>query len=125
MKFPSLTSALALTLAATASVSAIPSASTKTTKGCPSGSGPSVPYTTVAGIKVIDTPLVRKARALVEANFEPPLVRHMYRSWLFGAAAINNNATLAAEVDLEAQAVGTILHDLGWDQRPNSPWRSR
>jgi hypothetical protein len=56
---------------------------------------------------MIDTPLVRKAWALVEANFEPPLVRHMYRSWLFGAPAINNNATLAAEIDLEAQAVVT------------------
>ncbi|KAJ8126220.1 hypothetical protein O1611_g7419 [Lasiodiplodia mahajangana] len=44
------------------------------------------------------------------------------RSWLFGAAAFNNNATLKASIDLEAHAVGTLLHDLGWDMRPDSPW---
>jgi hypothetical protein len=112
MKFSSVTSVLALAASATA----VPS------KRCSSNT--TVPYTTIAGIKVIDTPLVQKARSLVEANFEPPLVRHMYRSWLFGVAAINNNATLAAEIDLEVHAVGTLLHDLGWDQRPDSPWRS-
>ncbi|KAI8629074.1 hypothetical protein F5Y19DRAFT_464695 [Xylariaceae sp. FL1651] len=82
------------------------------------------PYTTIAGVKVVDTPLVQKARALIEANFESYLVRHMYRSWLFGAAAYNNNATLAALIDPEVHAIATILHDLGWDQRENSPWRS-
>jgi hypothetical protein len=83
-----------------------------------------VPYTKVAGVKVIDTPLVRKARALMEANFEPFLVRHVYRTWLFGAASINNNATLQAKIDVEAHAVATLLHDVGWDTRDDSPFRS-
>ncbi|KAI8628061.1 hypothetical protein F5Y19DRAFT_465390 [Xylariaceae sp. FL1651] len=83
-----------------------------------------IPYTTLAGVKVIDTPIVQKARALMEANFEPYLIRHVYRTWLFGAAAINNNETLAAQIDLEAHAVGTLLHDLGWDTRDESPFRS-
>ncbi|TRX88193.1 hypothetical protein FHL15_010882 [Xylaria flabelliformis] len=113
MRFSSVTFVLALA----ASTTAAPN------KSCAHGNH-TFPLTTIAGIKAVDTPLVQKARALVEANFEPYLVRHMYRSWLFGAAAINNNATLASEIDLEVHALGTLLHDLGWDQRPDSPWRS-
>ncbi|KAI1281286.1 hypothetical protein F5Y07DRAFT_354227 [Xylaria sp. FL0933] len=112
MKFSSITSALALA----ASVAAAPQ------KSCPSNS--TVPYTTIAGIKVIDTPLVRKARDLMEANFEPFLIRHVYRTWLYGAATIHNNATLAAKIDIEAHAVACLLHDLGWDTRDNSPFVS-
>ncbi|KAI1828236.1 hypothetical protein F4861DRAFT_173196 [Xylaria intraflava] len=84
-----------------------------------------VPYTSLAGISVVDTPLVRKARELMEANFEPFLIRHVYRTWLFGAATIHNNETLAARIDLEAHAVGCLLHDLGWDTRDNSPFTSK
>ncbi|KAI2636615.1 hypothetical protein GGS21DRAFT_489370 [Xylaria nigripes] len=40
----------------------------------------------------------------------------------FGTAAFNNNSTLKAEMDLEAHALGPLIHDLGWDMRPNSPW---
>jgi hypothetical protein len=112
MKFSSVTSIFTLVASATAAP-----------KSCPDGNH-KLPSTTIAGIKVIDTPLVQKARKLVETNFEPYLVRHMYRSWLFGVAAINNNATLASEIDLEVHALGTLLHDLGWDQRPDSPWRT-
>ncbi|KAI0110489.1 hypothetical protein GGR51DRAFT_93856 [Nemania sp. FL0031] len=113
MKFSSITSVLALA----ASVAAVPS------KQCP-GNSSAAPYTTIAGIKVIDTPLVRKARELMEANFEPFLIRHVYRTWLYGAATIHNNATLAANVDIEAHAVACLLHDLGWDTRDNSPFTS-
>lgn len=89
MKLSSIASALALT----ASVAAAPK------KSCTGNS--TVPYTTIAGVKVIDTPLVRQARELMEANFEPFLIRHVYRTWLYGAATINNNATLAAKIDIE------------------------
>ncbi|KAI1302588.1 hypothetical protein F5Y03DRAFT_361180 [Xylaria venustula] len=112
MRFFSITPVLALA----ASAAAIPS------KSCASNS--TVPYTTIAGVKVIDTPLVRKARELMEANFEPFLIRHVYRTWLYGAATIHNNATLAAQVDIEGHAVATLLHDLGWDTRDNSPFTS-
>ncbi|KAI1298073.1 hypothetical protein F5Y03DRAFT_398308 [Xylaria venustula] len=83
----------------------------------------SYPTTTVAGIEVIDTPIVRDVRTFVEeyyAEYQPYLTGHLYRTWLFGAAAINNNATLKAELDLEVHAVGSLLHDLGWDIKPHS-----
>ncbi|KAI8635635.1 hypothetical protein F5Y19DRAFT_469518 [Xylariaceae sp. FL1651] len=86
-----------------------------------------LPTTKVAGIEVIDTQLVRDARAIVEKfiPLQPYLYNHVMRSWLFGAAAFNNNQTLKNEIDLEAHAVGTLLHDLGWDMSPNSPWVSK
>ena len=78
------------------------------------------PTTTVAGVEVIDTPIVQAARQFVEdyyKDYQPYLTNHLYRTWLFGAAAINNNATLKAELDLEVHAVGSLLHDLGWDSK--------
>ncbi|KAI0468358.1 hypothetical protein F4859DRAFT_212525 [Xylaria cf. heliscus] len=82
------------------------------------------PTTTVAGVEVIDTQLVREARELIKVfqNKQPYLVKHLYRTWLFGAAAINANETLKSTIDLELHAVGTLLHDLGWDMRENSPF---
>ncbi|KAH8167399.1 hypothetical protein CIB48_g829 [Xylaria polymorpha] len=82
------------------------------------------PTTTVAGVEVIDTQLVRDARELIEVFQEkqPYLVKHLYRTWLFGAAAINANETLKNSLDIELHAVGTLLHDLGWDMRENSPF---
>ncbi|KAI1432382.1 hypothetical protein GGR50DRAFT_674925 [Xylaria sp. CBS 124048] len=82
------------------------------------------PTTVIAGVEVIDTPIVRSARQLIEVfePLQPYLVKHLYRTWLFGAAAINANETLKSSLDLELHAVGTLLHDLGWDMRPDSPW---
>ncbi|KAI1120059.1 hypothetical protein F5Y10DRAFT_259141 [Nemania abortiva] len=115
MKFSGLISSLAVASAATAA--SVPS---KKPEKC------NLPTTKIANIEVIDTPLVREAVKLIK-NFiplQPYLYNHLMRSWLFGAAALNNNATLKATVDLEVQAVGALLHDLGWDMRPNSPWHS-
>ncbi|KAI2622600.1 hypothetical protein GGS21DRAFT_494389 [Xylaria nigripes] len=39
----------------------------------------------------------------------------IYTRLLFGAAAMNANETLKNWIDLELHAVGTLLHDLGWD----------
>ncbi|KAI0538681.1 hypothetical protein GGR58DRAFT_525770 [Xylaria digitata] len=85
-----------------------------------------LPTTKIANIEVVNTPLVQDALELIKAfiPLQPYLYNHLMRSWLFGAAAFNNNATLKAAVDLELHAVGTLLHDLGWDMRPNSPWHS-
>ncbi|KAI1179496.1 hypothetical protein F4777DRAFT_600343 [Nemania sp. FL0916] len=82
-----------------------------------------LPTTHLYGVEVVDTQLVRDARAVIQ-NFTPYLHKHSLRTWLFGAAAINANKTLKANIDLELHAVGTILHDLGWDMTPNSPWVS-
>ncbi|KAI0873423.1 hypothetical protein GGS24DRAFT_392617 [Hypoxylon argillaceum] len=90
----------------------------------PSKAGKKLPTTKIANIEVVDTQLVRDAIAEVKKfiPLQPYLYNHVMRSWLFGAAAFNNNATLKASIDLEAHAVGTLLHDLGWDMRPDSPW---
>ncbi|KAI1435253.1 hypothetical protein GGR50DRAFT_331235 [Xylaria sp. CBS 124048] len=79
--------------------------------------------TTVAGVEVIDTRIVRDARAFIE-KFPDYLYSHQLRSWLFGAAMINANETLRDTVDLEVHAIATMLHDLGWDQTPGSRWVS-
>ncbi|KAI1173881.1 hypothetical protein F4777DRAFT_556211, partial [Nemania sp. FL0916] len=79
--------------------------------------------TKIAGVEVIDTQIVRDARALIE-KFPDYLYSHQMRSWLFGAAMINANATLRRECDLEVHAIATMLHDLGWDMTPGSRWVS-
>ncbi|TGJ83597.1 hypothetical protein E0Z10_g5160 [Xylaria hypoxylon] len=109
MKASTILSALALTGAAVAA---------------PGNKGKKLPTTKIAGIEVVDTQIVRDAVKVVEKfiPLQPYLYGHVMRSWLFGAAAFNNNATLKATIDLEAHAIGTLLHDLGWDMRPDSPW---
>ena len=68
----------------------------------------------LAGIEVVDTPLVHDAIELVRGASEPYLFNHAMRSWLF--------AVLAAEgarpaPDPELLAVSGILHDLGLTDR--------
>ncbi|KAI0912878.1 hypothetical protein F4824DRAFT_88112 [Ustulina deusta] len=86
-----------------------------------------LPTTTIAGVEVVDTQLVRDAHNLVKAfiPLQPYLYNHLLRTWLLGAAALNNNATLKSQVDVELHAVGSLLHDLAWDQRDNSPFNTR
>ncbi|KAI0101655.1 hypothetical protein GGR51DRAFT_529764 [Nemania sp. FL0031] len=79
--------------------------------------------TKIAGVEVIDTQIVRDAQKTIK-QFPDYLYSHQMRSWLFGAAMINANATLRRSVDLEVHAVATMLHDLGWDMTPNSRWVS-
>lgn len=78
-----------------------------------------LPTTKIAGVEVVDTQIVRDAHELVKAfiPLQPYLYNHVVRTWLLGAAALNNNATLKAEVDIELHAVGSLLHDLGWDRK--------
>ncbi|KAI1269282.1 hypothetical protein F5Y18DRAFT_180440 [Xylariaceae sp. FL1019] len=85
------------------------------------------PTTTLSGIEVIDTQLVRDVREQIKVfnELQPYLYKHLHRTWLFGVAAINANATLKSSIDLELHAVGTLMHDLGWDMREGSPWVSQ
>ncbi|KAI0455438.1 hypothetical protein F5B21DRAFT_188876 [Xylaria acuta] len=110
MKFSGLVSCLAVAGATTAA--RIPSHKLPTTK--------------IANIEVVNTKLVQDAVELIKGfiPLQPYLYNHLMRSWLYGAAAFNNNATLKASVDLELHAIGAMFHDLGWDMRPNSPWHS-
>ena len=67
-----------------------------------------------AGIKVLDTALVRDAMDLSRSLSEAFLFNHVMRSWLFGILLSE-----AAEVapDAELLAVAAILHDLGLTER--------
>lgn len=115
MKFSDIASGLAIAGAAVA----VPSSSSS--RSYPTAA---YPTTTVAGIEVIDTPIVQAVRAFIEdyyKDYQPYLTNHLYRTWLFGAAAINSNATLKSTLDLEVHAVGSMLHDLGWDSESSPP----
>ena len=68
----------------------------------------------LAGIKVVDTPLVRDAMELARNSSEPYLFNHTMRSWLFGVL-IAEGAKPAP--DPELLAVSGILHDLGLTDR--------
>ncbi|GAP90324.1 putative cyanamide hydratase [Rosellinia necatrix] len=90
------------------------------------GCTPKYPTTTIAGIEVVDTQLVRDALSLIKnSGLNDYVVKHQIRSWLYGAQQLNNNATLKSLVDPEAQAITILLHDLGWDMSPDSAWTTK
>lgn len=68
----------------------------------------------LAGIKVLDTTLVRDAVELSRSLLEPYLFNHVMRSWLFGI--LLSDGTKPAP-DPELLAVSAILHDLGLTDR--------
>ena len=68
----------------------------------------------LAGVKVVDTPLVRDSMELARSSSEPFLFNHVMRSWLF-SVVIAEGAKPAP--DPEILAVSTILHDLGLTDR--------
>ncbi|RYP69455.1 hypothetical protein DL771_006107 [Monosporascus sp. 5C6A] len=84
----------------------------------------SFPVREVAGVRVVETPLVRDAEQYARQHSTDWLYKHVMRSLLFGTLIIQHNETLASTVDPEAHAVATLMHDLGWDRRPNSPFVS-
>jgi hypothetical protein len=68
----------------------------------------------LAGIKVVDTPLVRDAIDLARSVSEPYLFNHVMRSWLFGVL-VAEQSKLAP--DPELLALAAVLHDLGLTDR--------
>ena len=76
-----------------------------------------LPTRTLAGITVLDTPLVRAAQAYARTHADDMTYNHVMRSWLFGVCLYTKLHTAGAmpEIDLEAHAISAILHDLGWD----------
>jgi hypothetical protein len=68
----------------------------------------------LAGIKVLDTTLVRDALELSRNLLEPYLFNHVMRSWLFGIL-LSEGAKPAP--DPELLAVSAVLHDLGLTDR--------
>lgn len=77
------------------------------------------PTRELAGVTVIDTPLVRASEIYARAHSNDYVYKHIMRSWLYGVLLIEAN-DLTDQIDLEIHAVAAILHDLGWDQTPNS-----
>lgn len=68
----------------------------------------------LAGIKVVDTLLVRDAIDLARSSSQPYLFNHVMRSWLFGVL-LSEGAAPAP--DPELLAVSAVLHDLGLTHR--------
>jgi hypothetical protein len=68
----------------------------------------------LAGIKVVDTSLVRDAIDLARSSSERYLFNHVMRSWLF--AVVIAEETKSA-LDPEILALSTVLHDLGMTDR--------
>jgi hypothetical protein len=64
----------------------------------------------VAGVNVIDSPLVASAIEFAQRISEPYLFNHAMRSWLFAEAI---GRVKALPYDREVVAIGTILHDIG------------
>ncbi|ENH74770.1 hypothetical protein FOC1_g10003555 [Fusarium oxysporum f. sp. cubense race 1] len=83
--------------------------------------GLSYPTRKVAGISVINTPIVQDAEAFALEHCTYPIYKHVMRSWLYGVLMINANENLSGSIDLEVHAVATLLHDLGWDTTEASP----
>ncbi|KAK3312852.1 hypothetical protein B0H66DRAFT_631688 [Apodospora peruviana] len=73
------------------------------------------PRRTIAGVSVVDTPIVRSAQQYARQHGADFVYKHIMRSWLFGALILSHNSTLSQNVDAEVHAVAAILHDLGWD----------
>lgn len=78
------------------------------------------PRRTIAGVQVIDGPLIRASQAYARAHNTDSVYKHIMRCWLFGTLYVKHNVTLASLVDPEVQAVALILHDLGFDRDPHS-----
>ncbi|KAK3983872.1 hypothetical protein QBC44DRAFT_254162 [Cladorrhinum sp. PSN332] len=83
----------------------------------------SLPHRTLAGISIVDTPIVRDAEAYAK-RYSPGSYNHIMRSWLWGVLHLRHNATLASQVDLEVHAVGLMLHDIASDHNLSHPFVS-
>ena len=68
----------------------------------------------LAGITVIDTPLITRAMDYARDYSKPALFNHAVRSWLF---AVRLGQLQGIAHDAEVVAVGSLLHDLGLTDR--------
>lgn len=81
---------------------------------------PDVATRLLAGVSVLDTPLISRAIEFARDRSEPYLFNHVMRSWLF-AVIIGQRKQIAH--DPEVLAVTTILHDIGLAEAFNGPLR--
>src|SRR6266850_6629638 len=64
----------------------------------------------IAGVSVLDRPLITAALDYAQRLSEPYLFNHAMRSWLFAELI---GRTKGIDYDREVVAIGTILHDIG------------
>ena len=74
----------------------------------------------LAGITVIDTPLISRAMEIARTHSAPFLFNHAVRSWLF---AVRLGQLQGIAYDAEVVAVGSLLHDLGLTESFAGPKR--
>jgi hypothetical protein len=70
----------------------------------------------IAGVDVVDTPIVQNALQHARKYADELTYKHYMRAWLLGTILIQKNPKLNGKIDMEVHALGTILHDLGWDE---------
>jgi hypothetical protein len=74
----------------------------------------------IAGVGVPDSPLITEAIEYARTLYDPYLLNHAVRSWLF-AEAIGRMKGI--EFDREVVAIGTLLHDIGLTASVGGPNR--
>ena len=74
----------------------------------------------IAGVNVPDSPLITEAIDYARKLYDPYLLNHAMRSWLF-AAKVGQLKNI--DCDLEVVAIGTILHDIGLTAGVSGPNR--
>ena len=74
----------------------------------------------IAGVSVVDSPLITSVIEYAQRLSEPYLFNHAMRSWLFAEAI---GRTKSVDYDHEVVAIGTILHDIGLTASVSGPNR--
>jgi hypothetical protein len=76
-----------------------------------------LPHRYLVGVSVVDTPIVRDALSYAQGYEDNSVFNHSMRSWIFGSIIVNKNPAYTKVIDKEVHALGTILHDIGFDPK--------
>jgi hypothetical protein len=76
-----------------------------------------LPHRTLVGVTVVDTPIVRDAISYAQGYEDNSVFNHSMRSWLFGSIIVTKTPAYTNVIDKEVHALGTILHDIGFDPK--------
>jgi hypothetical protein len=76
-----------------------------------------LPHRTLVGVSVVDTQIVRDAFSYAKGYEDSSVFNHSIRSWIFGSIIVNRNPAYTKKIDEEVHALGTILHDIGFDPK--------
>ncbi|KAH7165303.1 hypothetical protein EDB81DRAFT_710760 [Dactylonectria macrodidyma] len=76
-----------------------------------------LPTRVIAGVTLVDTPIVQAAQAYARAHNDDMAFNHVMRTWILGVVVYQKlyEKGLLPDMDLEAHAISAIFHDLGWD----------